>query len=118
MDLIRDVLDTKVVDRNGRDMGRVDSIVLEIRGNAPPRVSAIELGPAVLAYRIHPVLGRCVAGIEHAFGVDEERPLRIAFGQILSINEYVKVDVAVGDTVAAKVERRLREWVGALPGSS
>ena len=118
MDLIRDLLDEKVVDRNGREIGRVDTIVLEIRHDAPPRVSAIELGPAVLAYRMRPVLGRCVAGIEHAFGVDEERPLRIAFSQILGINEYVKVDLAVGETVAAAVERRLREWLGALPGSS
>ena len=28
MDLVRDMLDKKVVDRNGREMGRVDSIVL------------------------------------------------------------------------------------------
>lgn len=48
MDLVRDMLDKKVVDRNGRDMGRVDSIILRIDGGEAPSVLALELGPAVL----------------------------------------------------------------------
>lgn len=118
MDLVHDVLDKKVVDRNGRDMGRVDSIVVDIRDGAPPRIVAVEIGPAVLAYRIHPVLGRIVSGIEHAFGIDEGRPLRIPTGKILGIADHVKVDVAAGQTSAATVEQRLRRWVGRIPGSS
>ena len=31
MDLVRDLLDKLVVDRNGREMGRVDGIVLDHR---------------------------------------------------------------------------------------
>ena len=54
MDLVHDLLDKKVVDRNGREMGRVDSIVLDIRAGAPPRVAALEIGPRVLASRISP----------------------------------------------------------------
>ena len=118
MDLVRDVLDKEVVDRNGREMGRVDSVVLEIRDDGPPRVTAIELGPAVLAYRVLPILGRCAAALELAFGIAEGRPLRIAFGNILDISNRVKVDVAVGETVAARVEQRLRSWVSSIPGSS
>ena len=52
MDLIRDLLDKKVSDRNGREMGRVDSVILDVRDGAPPRVAAIEIGPAALAYRV------------------------------------------------------------------
>jgi sporulation protein YlmC with PRC-barrel domain len=37
MDLVRDLLDKKVVDRNGREMGRVDGIVISIRAGAAPR---------------------------------------------------------------------------------
>lgn len=118
MDLVHDVLDKKVVDRNGRDMGRVDSIVVDIRDGAPPRVVALEIGPAVLAYRIHPVLGRIVSGLEHAFGVDEGRPLRIAMGKILGIADHVKVDVAAGQTSAAAVEQLVRRWVSRIPGAS
>jgi hypothetical protein len=118
MDLIRDVLDTRVVDRHGHVMGRVDSIVLDIRADAPPRVTAIELGPAVLAYRIRPILGRWMAALLHGFGLGEGCPLRIQCGDILEIDRQITVDLTLGDTTAATLERRLRAWVTAIPGSS
>ena len=118
VDLIRDVLDKAVVDRHGREMGRVDSIVIAVRPNRPPQVTAIEIGPAVLAYRVSPMLGRLMSAVEHAFGIDQGRPLRIRFGDILGIHRHIKVDRAFGETVAATVEQRLRGWVGSLPGSS
>ena len=118
MDLVHDLLDKRIVDRNGREMGRVDGIVLDIRNGAPPRVAALEVGPAVLADRIMPLLGRIVSGLEHAFGIDDGRPLRISIGKILSMDDHVKVDVAVGQTSAATVEQSLRRWVSRIPGSS
>jgi sporulation protein YlmC with PRC-barrel domain len=118
MDLVRDLLDKKVVDRNGREMGRVDSIVLVVRREKPPCVSAVEVGPAALATRIRPMFGRWVSGLERALGVDEGRPLRIPFAQILESRDHVKVDLAFGETTAAAVEQRLRRWVSSIPGSS
>ena len=118
IDLIRDMLDKAVVDRHGREMGRADSIVIALRPNRPPQVTAIEIGPAVLAYRVSPFLGRLVSAVEHALCIDQGRPLRIGFGDILGIHRHIKVDRAFGETAAATVERRLRAWVGALPGSS
>jgi hypothetical protein len=114
MDLIRDLLDKKLVDRNHREMGRVDRIVVEIRDGAPPRVAALEVGPAVLAHRLHPILGRWVAALEFAFGVEQGRPLRISFGEVLDLHDHVKVDLAFGETAAATVEQRLRRWVSLL----
>jgi len=118
VDVVRDLLDKKVADRNGREIGRVDSIVLDIRDGAPPRITALEVGPAVLASRISPVLGRIVSGIEHVFGVDEGRPLRLQVGKILDITDQVNVDAAAGQTSAAAVEQSLRRWVSRIPGSS
>ena len=118
MDLVRDILDKKVTDRNGGEMGRADSIVLEIREGAPPRVVGLEIGPEVLAHRVHPLLGRWVAALQYALGISEGRPLRIAFSEILDITDDVKVDRAVGGTAAATVEQRLRRWISAIPGSS
>ena len=118
MDLVRDLLDKKVVDRNGREIGRVDSVVLENGQHGPVRVSAIEIGPAVLAYRVRPALGRWVAALEHGFDVDEGRPLRIPIGDVLEIADHVKVDRAFGETPAATVEQRLRRWLARIPGSS
>ena len=117
MDLVRDLLDKKVVDRNGRELGRVDAIVLTVADSSPPRVESIEIGPRVLAERVRPMLGRLVAGLEHAFGIDAGRPLRIPFTDILEVHDHVKVDLAFGETAAATIEQRLRRWIGAIPGA-
>jgi hypothetical protein len=116
VELIHDLLDKPVIDRNGRPMGRVDGIVVEVPADGAPYVAAIEIGPAVLAHRVLPVLGRWVAGLEVAFGIAEGRPLRIPFADILGIADHVKVDRAVGETSAATVERAMRSIVSRLPG--
>src|SRR5436190_18521056 len=118
MDLVRDLLDKKVSDRNGRDMGRVDSIVLDARDGGPPRVVAIEIGPSALALRIGSAVGRWVEALEHAFAVDAGRPLRIPFRDVIDVLDHVKVDRAFGETSAATIEQRLRRWVGSIPGSA
>jgi hypothetical protein len=111
MDLIRDILDKAVVDRNDREMGRVDGIVLDLHPGRQPRVAALEVGPSVLAYRLRPALARWVEAFERAWGVDEGRPLRIATRDILRIELDIKVDVAVGQTGAENIEMRLRRWI-------
>jgi hypothetical protein len=118
VDLVRDLLDKLVVDRHGREIGRVDAIAIELRLDAPPRVVGIDLGSSVLAYRVTPALGRLMRGIEHVLGMAEGRPLRIPFADILDIRDRIKVDRAAGETGVATQERRLRRWVAALPGSS
>ena len=57
MDVVRDVLDKSVVDRNGREMGRVDGILLDVEPDQPLRLAAIVIGPAALGDRLHPRLG-------------------------------------------------------------
>ncbi|MEH1905078.1 MAG: hypothetical protein V7L04_27805 [Nostoc sp.] len=44
MDVIRDVLDNQLFDRNQRKMGKVDGIVMELRDREPPRLAYIEVG--------------------------------------------------------------------------
>lgn len=91
--LVRDLLDKLVVDRNGREMGRADGIVMELRKDAPPRVAAIELGPSVLFARVAPVLGRWAGGIQYALGVRDGQPLRIDYGDVLGIDRHVRVNL-------------------------
>jgi sporulation protein YlmC with PRC-barrel domain len=117
LDLVRDVLDKKVVDRHGREMGRVDGIVIDA-GGAAPRVAAIEIGSSTLARRVARFLGRWAAGLERALGIDGGRPLRIPFSAVLDVADHVRVDVAVGDTPGAVVEHALRDVFGSLPRGS
>jgi sporulation protein YlmC with PRC-barrel domain len=117
MDLVRDLLDQPVVDRNGRAMGRVDGIVLEVGDDAPPRVVSIAVGPSVLGERLHPAIGRWVAAIEMACGVADGRPVEIGVGYVTLVNERVHADLAVGETAALTVEQRIRGWLRRLPGA-
>ncbi len=118
MELIRDLLDKAVVDDNGREIGRVDSVLIDVRPGEAPRLTALELGPEVLAHRLHPILGRVVTALEYAFGLSEGRPVRISFSDVLEIDDQVKVDLPVGKIAAAVIERRLRRWIGFIPGAS
>ena len=117
MDVVRDVLDKNVIDRNGREMGRVDGILIEQQPNQPVRLTAVLIGPAALGDRLHPALGRVVRRIEKRFGVDGDRPARVAFSDIDEIETKVRLRLAIGETAVAAVEQRLRSWVVRLPGS-
>jgi sporulation protein YlmC with PRC-barrel domain len=110
MDLVSDLLDKQVVDRNGREMGRVDAIVLEARPGKPPLVRAIEIGPEVLARRVHPALGRLASTLEEIAGVADRRPIRIPFTQV-DMRHHVVADITAGETGAANVENRVRAFL-------
>jgi hypothetical protein len=115
--LVRDLLDVSVVDRNGREMGRVDRVVLERSAGSPPRVVAIEIGPSALGARLGRSVGRWVTGLLHALGVAGGQPLRVSVAQILDISDAVKVDLAFGETPAAALEIKLRALVRRIPGA-
>jgi len=95
-----------------------DGIELRVRHGAPPIVEALLVGPSVVGHRLHPALGRTVEGVEHALAIEAGRPLRIAFGDVLSVDDHVKADVTFAETGASTVERWLRRWVGSIPGAS
>jgi len=118
MNLARDVLDKRVVDRNGRDMGRVDRVAIQLRAGQPPRVIAIEIGPSALAHRLSRVAGCLADAFECAFGMGQGRPVRLRIAELLDIDQFVRAGVAVGETAAPAVEHRLRRVVGSLPRSS
>jgi len=117
MDVVHDVLDKHIVDRNGREMGRVDGILLEDRPNEPPRLRAVLIGASALGFRVNPIVGRWVHGVEYGVGIGEERPIRIDFSHVAEVGEKVKVDVTVAESGAETLERRLREWILKIPGS-
>lgn len=116
MDVVRDLLDKSVVDRNGQAMGRVDAIVLE-QDDGPPRIATLLIGPAALGSRLHPALGRLVTALERRLGVDRDRPSRIDIGDVEHIDRSIRLRITIGETNAAAIEQRLRRWIARLPGS-
>jgi hypothetical protein len=116
--LVRDLLDKGVVDRHGREMGRVDRVIVEHGHGKPPAAVAIEIGPSALATRLSRSFGRWVFGLLHGLGIEQGQPLRVDVTQILAVTDVVKVDLAFGETAAANAERKLRTLVKHLPGAT
>jgi hypothetical protein len=117
MDVVRDALDQRVVDRNGHEMGRVDGILAEYEPDQPVRLTGILIGPAALGDRLHPVLGRFVRRVEQRFGLDQRRPARIDFADVDNLKGKIRLRLTIGDTAVAAIEQRLRAWVLRLPGA-
>jgi sporulation protein YlmC with PRC-barrel domain len=117
VDVVRDVLDTSVIDRNGREMGRVDGIVIEPRPNQPVHLTALLIGPSALGDRLHPAVGRVVRRIEKRFGLDRDQPARVAFADVDEIGAKIRLRLTISETAVAAVEQRLRSWLVRLPGS-
>lgn len=117
MDLVRDFSDKLVLDRNGREIGRVDRVLLDMQ-TSPPHVIGFEIGPAVLATRLSPLLGRWVAGLERALGIDRNRPLRIDVADIIDRSPHVRVDRLFVDTPADFVENKIQNRMPRWPGAS
>ena len=118
MDLIRDVLDNQLVDREQRKMGKVDGIVMLVDDDQPPRLAYIEVGGPVLARRLHPRLGRWAAAIGRRLGRTGGEPLRIPWSAIRDVGIDVDVDLDAEQTPALAWEHWLRDHiVRHIPGS-
>src|SRR4051794_14511699 len=111
MDVVRDVLDNQLVDRDQSKMGRVDGVVIELRDGQPPRLAYIEVGTVVLARRLHPRLGRWAAALGRRWGLNQGQPYRIPWSLTRDIGIDVELDVKAGETPILDWERWLREHV-------
>jgi sporulation protein YlmC with PRC-barrel domain len=114
MQLGRDVLDQQLIDADGREMGKVDGIVLELRDNQPARVAALVVGGTTLLWRIHGGLARWV---ERRLG-GTGHVARIPWQQVVKIGVDVKVDLDAEQSPALHWERWVRDHIiGRIPGS-
>jgi sporulation protein YlmC with PRC-barrel domain len=119
MELVHDVLDKQVVDRNGIKMGRVDGIVVELRAAQPPKLVAIELGTLAIAHRVGPRTARLAAWlVSRVSGADRRQPHRIDWRDIAEIGLDVRLDLDVGQTTVHDWQKWLRERIiDRIPGA-
>jgi hypothetical protein len=112
LDLVRDVLDKQLLDREGRPFGKVDGIVLDVEDGQPPRVVALEVGAATRVARLPHWLQRCLSAVRR-----RARTTRIPKAAVMAVAKDIRVDVDAARTEAWNVERWLAEHVVAwLPG--
>ena len=116
IDLVRDLLDTQVLDREKRPLGKVDGIGLELRDGAPPRVAYLEVeGPTAWA-RLGEHWGRWAAKLASRWQRGGH-PYRFAWSQVIDLGIDIEIDADAERSPPSDLERWLRErFVGRLPG--
>jgi sporulation protein YlmC with PRC-barrel domain len=87
------------VDRSGINMGKVDGVVLELREDGPPRVSAILTGGHLLARRLHPRLESLARRLTRGLGPGRIEPMRIPWEKVMKIGVDVKVDAGADEAM-------------------
>lgn len=119
MELIRDILDKQVLDREQTKIGKVDGIIAELRAGEPPRVAFVEIGTVALARRLGPRIGRWASRLGERLGGEAHRePYRIAWSRVRDIGVDIEVDIDVRETTIFDWQDWLRDHViGRIPGS-
>jgi sporulation protein YlmC with PRC-barrel domain len=100
MDLVRDVLDKKLTDREECEMGRVSGLLMQVGENTQPRVTHILIGGATLWARVHPALGRLSNRLARMWGPKRSEPVRIPWSRVETVGKDVKLDVKAKETGA------------------
>lgn len=116
-DVIREILDKQLLDRDDNRMGRIDGVVLEVLEDGPPRVDHFELGFIVLARRLHPKLESWFASLRR-WSVRRSARQIVPWSAVTEVTQHhVKLNVEVDETPAFDWERWLRKnVVEKLPG--
>jgi sporulation protein YlmC with PRC-barrel domain len=117
MDVIHDLLDKQVVNRNGHNVGRVDGIVAELRSGAAPRLVAIEMGSVTLARRVGGRLAVWAGRLQQRWSPARRTNYRIPFSRLHDLGGNVTIDIDMHDTPAYAWESWLRRHIlDRIPG--
>lgn len=100
MKLIRDVLDKKLIDREGCEMGRVSGLTMHVTEGSQPRVTHILVGGPTLWMRLHPSMGRLSKSLARLWGPKRTEPVKIPWSRVETVGKDVKVDVKARETGA------------------
>jgi hypothetical protein len=118
LDLVRDILDARLLDQKGRKIGRVDGIVLELRDGRPPRFAAMEIGMLTLARRLHPRLERWLRMLALKVSPVPVKPVRVPPQTFRDIGTDIELEIDPAlDARLLRLETWLRRHViRRLPG--
>ena len=110
MNLVHDVLDKQVVDRNRCNVGRVDGVALEVRDHMPPRVAYVEIGGEASMRRLGDTMARVALRLRRVVKA-AAGPTRVPWESVTVIGKEIQIDAEAEATPALAVERWLRDNV-------
>ena len=117
MDLVRDVLDKKLVDRENCEMGRVDGLVMRIVEDSQPSITHIEIGGKTLWMRLHPGIAKLAATLARTWGPKRAATVRIPWSHVVTAGKEIKLDVEARETGAIDWEIWIaRHIIERIPG--
>lgn len=111
MKLVSEVLDKRLLDREKKQVGRVDGVIIELRDDQPPRVAAIESGFATAAARVSERWSRFAAAIGKRLGVRKTPRYRIGWEKVRDVGFDIEVDVDGEHSPLMAWERWLRRHI-------
>lgn len=109
MNLVHDVLDKQVVDRNRRNVGRVDGVALELRDGRPPRVASVVLGGEVAMRRLGRRPARLAAWLRRVLAPAVAGPTTVPWESVTVIGKEIQIDAEAEATPALALEVWLRD---------
>jgi len=115
--LVADVLDEQLVDSKGRQAGRVDGIVLELREGKPPRVGYVEISPITLLSRFNRRFAHWYARHDRKLAEGRGVPTRIPWTRLTREGPTFVMDIDAEATPIFALEDWLRrKIVERIPG--
>ena len=117
MELVRDVMDQKLLDREDCEMGRVDGLVMHVGERSQPRITHIQIGGTTPWMRLHPVFARVAEKLARMWGPKRADPVRIPWSRVITIGRDIKLDVKARETGAIDWEIWIaRHIIERIPG--
>jgi hypothetical protein len=117
MDLVRDVLDKKLLDREDCEMGRADGLVMQLGEHSQPRITHIQIGGRTLWMRLHPVFARLAAKLARRWGPKRAEHVKIPWSRVMTVGRDIKLDVRARETGAIDWEIWIaRHIIERIPG--
>ncbi len=118
LELVRDLLDSQLVDCKEQSIGKVDGITAELRNDQPPRLVSLEQGGPVPWRRIDPRLGKWAERLGARWSVRRGKAFSIPWDSVREVGINVKVDVDADKSPALAWERWLSDrFIGRIPGA-
>jgi sporulation protein YlmC with PRC-barrel domain len=120
---VLELLDRQIVDPDGRMVGKVDDLELEIPegaegADALPVVTAILTGPGALAGHVGGSIGTWLAAVERRLNSPGPDPSRIGFSVVKAIDSAVEISTPREGLESNRGERWARDVIIAkIPGA-